>query len=327
MPRISVVTPSLNQARFLAECMDSVLDQEYPALEYIVIDGGSDDGSLDIIEARKERLAHWVSEPDGGQSQAINKGFAAATGELVTWLNADDFLYPDALKAMGEAYAANPQAAFYWGDGNRVTEAGRLRLPHYPADYSVVFRREVLISGLNYLLQPATFIHGGHLRAIGGLREELHYGMDTDLWIRLSEQREPMRVEACIAANREYSDTKTSAGGFARAEELRQLAEEYSGDPQTPGATWYALQTLWEHAQTHPEGYPLRYEREIHRAWCATAALMRRRWGCLHGVFPVAERARLEGPGALWQRVVADIKARIYSIGRRAGWIGTQGAR
>jgi hypothetical protein len=284
LPRISVVTPSLNQGEFLETCIQSVLEQDYPHLEYIIIDGGSTDGSVDIIGKHADHLSHWVSEPDEGQSHGINKGLRRATGELVTWLNADDFLYPGALNAMGEAWAENPGGAFYWGNGNRVDRQGKTRFSHYPAA-EVIFDRSALIEGLNYILQPATFFSRKALETAGYLDESLHYGMDTDLWIRLSGVAEPVRVSACIAANREYDDTKSLSGSFKRAEELRCLAERHSGTPMTPGALWYYLQTLHDHMLRNPESCGKGTLQVVASHWHAVEMQMARE-GRVNGIFP-----------------------------------------
>src|SRR5438105_4503434 len=125
VPRISVVTPSYNQGRFLEQCIKSVLDQGYPNLEYIIIDGGSTDESVAVIRKYQDRLASWVSERDAGQTDAINKGFRRATGEVVAWMNADDFYLPGAFARIAQAYQQSPQASFYFGNGLRVNEAGQ----------------------------------------------------------------------------------------------------------------------------------------------------------------------------------------------------------
>jgi len=284
LPRISVVTPSLNQSEFLETCIRSVLDQAYPELEFILIDGGSTDGSMAVIEKHADHFAYWVSEPDDGQSHAINKGLRRATGELVTWLNADDFLYPGALQSMAEAWAANPDAAFYWGNGNRVDREGQIRFSHYP-DADVIFDRSVLIEGLNYILQPAAFINRKVLETAGHLDETLHYGMDTDLWIRLSGVADPVRVSPCIAANREYGDTKSLSGSFERAEELRRLAERHSGNPMTPGALWYYLQTLHDHMLRSPGSCSKSTLQVVASHWHAVEMQMARERR-INGIFP-----------------------------------------
>ncbi|NVO00781.1 MAG: glycosyltransferase, partial [Geobacteraceae bacterium] len=124
-PKITIVTPSYNQGRFLEKTILSVLDQGYPNLEYIVIDGGSTDESVEIIKKYADRLTYWVSEPDRGQSHAINKGFERATGEIFGWLNSDDWYHPGALQAVAEAFAANPDVGAVVGAGEMVDEEGK----------------------------------------------------------------------------------------------------------------------------------------------------------------------------------------------------------
>lgn len=311
VPLISVVTPSLNQAPYLETCLRSVIEQGYPRLEYLVIDGGSTDGSVEIIRRHADRLAYWVSEPDRGQADAINKGFRRARGTLVTWLNADDFLYPGALAVMARHHAANPDASFYFAAGDRVDVHGRKRFSHYPAA-PIVFDRDALITGLNYILQPACFINRQHLMAAGYLDESLHYGLDTDLWIRLAARAAPVPVTACVAASREYAATKTATGAFERAEELRRIAARHSGDPMTPGALWYYLQTLHAHVTQHPERYPLRTALHVARLWIDTEALLTRS-GRARGIFPLADPAQLDTPTARWQRTLHRAKLVIHT--------------
>ena len=216
-PRITVVTPTYNDGELLKECIVSVLEQGYPNLEYIVVDGGSTDGSLDILKRYDDRLAYWTSEPDRGQADALNKGFRRATGELVCWLNSDDFFYPGALAAAAEAYRGDPDAPFYFGNGYRVDHSGRKLAEFFP-DGHVHFRREAIVFGLNCVLQPSTFIRRTALEQLDLLDADLHYGFDTDLWIRLSALGRPHPIRKHLAASREYGKTKTSTGSFARAE-------------------------------------------------------------------------------------------------------------
>lgn len=243
LPIITIVTPSLNQGAFIEQCLQSVLSQEYPLLELIVIDGGSTDGTVEVLRRLESRLHCWVSEPDKGQSDAINKGFRRAHGEVVAWLNSDDFLLPGALQAVAKAYAENPEAPFYYGDGLRVGLDGQGGKRFFPNGV-VPFNREALARGLNYILQPATFISHKHLRAIGELDASLKYAMDTDLWLRLSARGTPVPVDACLAASREYAATKTASGAFARVEEIRRVAERHARETLSPGTLLYFLDTL-----------------------------------------------------------------------------------
>lgn len=271
-PRISVITPSYNQGQFLGECLDSVFRQDYPDLEVLVIDGGSTDESVGIIKACEARLAYWGSEPDAGQGAAINKGLRLATGELVAWLNADDFYLPGALVSVARAYRQNPHASFYFGDGLRVDKNGDPVGGFFPGGH-VDFDLRALVYGLNCLLQPATFINRALLSEVGPLDPALRYGLDTDLWIRLATHAPPSPVAALLAASREYPETKTATGSFERVEELRQIAERYGGVAMTPGALCYLLDTLLRLARERRDIFPESYEQSIQTFWGATAKL------------------------------------------------------
>jgi hypothetical protein len=292
-PRISLVTPSYNQGRFLEDCIKSVLRQGYSNLEYIIIDGKSTDSSVSVISRYAARLTHWVSEPDGGQADAINKGLRLATGELVTWLNADDFYLPGALRQAAAAYRANPEASFYFGNGWRADEAGRL-CSKFCRNGRLRFDRGALIHGLNYILQPATFINRKHLVRANYLNPGLEYGLDSDLWIRLSAISAPEPVPACLAASREYGRTKTATGSFRRAEELRQIAQQHGGIPLTPGALCYYLDVVHQVVEQNPGAYPATFLAQLQFFWTAACQLM-----AAHGAgpdgFPVAGSAARPG--------------------------------
>lgn len=287
-PRISVITPSYNQGQFLGECLDSVFRQGYPDLEVLVIDGGSTDGSVGIIKANEARLAYWCSEPDAGQGAAINKGLRLATGELVAWLNADDFYLPGALAHVARAYRQNPRASFYFGDGLRVDKSGDSVGAFFPSG-NVSFDLRALVYGLNCLLQPATFINRAKLSEVGPLNPALRYGLDTDLWIRLAAHAPPSPVAAPLAVSREYPETKTATGSFARVEELRQIAERHGGVAMTPGALCYFLDTLLRLALERRDIFPESYEQSIRTFWGATATLLAD-YGAGPDGFPLSDR-------------------------------------
>ncbi len=272
-PKISIVTPSLNQGRFLEQCLQSVLAQDYPNLELILIDGGSTDQTGEIIQKYKQHLTYFVSEPDKGQSDAINKGFRVANGELVAWLNADDYYLDNCLINVAEAYQTHPDASFIFGDGVRVDEHG-LQKSTFWQGQQPVFDRTALVYGLNYILQPASFINLSHLKEINFLNPDLHFGMDTDLWIRLSEIGEPLAIPAVLAASREYGETKTSSGSFARIEELRRITEMHSDLALTPGVLCYYLDTLHHLVEARPDIFPDSYRRDLLDFWEKSAALL-----------------------------------------------------
>jgi glycosyltransferase involved in cell wall biosynthesis len=272
-PKISIVTPSLNQGRFLEQCLQSVLAQDYPNLELILIDGGSTDQTSEIIKKYQQYFTYWVSEPDKGQSDAINKGFRMASGELAAWLNADDYYLDNCLKNVAIAFQQHPDASFIFGDGVRVDEHGQQKSAFWQGQQPV-FDRTALVYGLNYILQPASFINMRHLKEINFLDPALHYGMDTDLWIRLSEIAEPFAISAVLAASREYSETKTSSGSFARIEELRRITEKYSNLPVTPGVLCYFLDTLHHLVEARPDIFPESYRRDLLEFWEKSGALL-----------------------------------------------------
>lgn len=304
LPKISVVTPSLNQGRFLEECITSVIKQDYPDFEYIIIDGGSTDNSLDIIAEYRQYLAYSVSEPDNGQSSAISKGFKKATGELVTWLNSDDYYLPGAFRKVAEAYGRNPEASFYFGNGLRVDSKG-LKKSRFFETETVNFNRDALLYCLNYILQPSTFINASCLKKINFLDEDLHYGMDTDLWLRLSKEKMPAFVPETLAASREYGDTKTSTGSFQRIEELRQIAERHTDQPMTPGILLYFLDTLRRFIVQEESPFPQRFNLEVDLFSRQVSHLMRDfDINCIG--FPYGEKHQKEQ--IMWSKSLKEIK-------------------
>jgi len=197
LPLVSIVTPSYNQGRFIRETIESVLGQDYPNIEYWVIDGGSSDDTLAILhEFEHDSRLHWVSEPDCGQSDAINKGLALCHGELFGWLNSDDRLLPGAVRRVVEAWLAGGAAILY-GRARLIDQHGH-DLGYCPAQSSRMSLKQIL--NMRYFLaQPATFAPIDAVRQVGGLDSALHYAMDLDLWIKLAE-RLPIRHVPCDLA-------------------------------------------------------------------------------------------------------------------------------
>lgn len=286
LPKISIVTPSYNQARFLETCIQSVLSQGYPSLEYIILDGGSSDGSLDIIRKYASDITFWRSRPDEGQSDAINEGFERSTGDLVAWLNADDFYLPDAFLMTGRAFSSRPEASFYFGNGWRVDETGNVKAPFFKKN-QIYFNRNGMIYGLNYILQPSSFINRRSLFQVGLLDTGLRYGMDTDLWIRLSNLASPEPISSFLSASREYDDTKTARGSFERVEELRQIASKYSGAPMTPGVLCYFLDTLYQSVGEREDIFDGNFQKSLKMFWAETARLLSK-FGCSSEGFPIS---------------------------------------
>ena len=182
LPKISIVTPSFNQAPFVEKTICSVLDQGYPNLEFIIIDGGSTDGSQEIIRRYEERLAYWVSEPDLGQTDAINKGFDRAQGEIIAWLNSDDTYQPGALEEVAQFMRENPEIGMVYGSAMYIDEDDR-PIARYPArntDYRGLRR------GVNTISQQAMFFRSALWRMVRPLDPSFYYAMDYDLWVRIA---------------------------------------------------------------------------------------------------------------------------------------------
>jgi len=182
IPLVSIVTPSYNQAHFLETTIRSVLDQDYPNIEYIIIDGSSTDGSREIIERYSSRLAWWVSERDEGQTDAINKGFASARGEILAWLNSDDTYQPHAIAEAVAFLQTHPELGMVYGDANLIDEAGQVigKFPARQTDYRRLKR------GYVHIPQQASFFRASLWRQVGPLDPTFYFAMDYDLWVRLA---------------------------------------------------------------------------------------------------------------------------------------------
>ena len=181
-PLVSIITPSFNQGRYLEETMLSVLQQDYPNIEYIVIDGGSTDNSIEVIHRYESRLGYWISERDKGQTEALNKGFAHAHGEILAWLNSDDVYYPGAVSEAVKFLLENPDIGMVYGDLDFINEDGRI-IGRFKAAQTHLKK---LRRGYVHIPQPAAFFKATHWKKIGPLDPGYFFAMDYDLWVRLA---------------------------------------------------------------------------------------------------------------------------------------------
>jgi glycosyltransferase involved in cell wall biosynthesis len=224
-PRISVVTPSYNQGQFLEKALRSVLLQGYPNLEYFVIDGGSVDDSQEIIRRYQPWLTGWVSEPDSGQSEAINKGLSWASGEILHWLNADDYLLPGALQTAAGQFRQHPEAAAWVGRCRRVDPQGNT--------LSLVTPRQLTRAGIadwsrqGFFYQPACFFSAAAWQEVGPLDESLQIAMDLDLWMRLSDWGEFIPLQQVLAEAVVHPEAKTQRRRLAMQAETIHIQVKY----------------------------------------------------------------------------------------------------
>lgn len=212
LPLVSIITPSLNQGRFIRKTIESVLSQDYPRLEYLVMDGGSTDETLDILRSYGDRIT-WRSGPDGGQAAAVNSGVRLAKGEILGWLNSDDSYQPGAVKAAVDHLTAHPETAVVYGDAYYIDEHDAVIGTYPTEDFDLNRLAEACL-----ICQPTAFIRRSAIEAVGLLNSTLHYCMDYDLWIRLGRRFRIERINCSLANSRRYLDTKS----FARREPMFQ---------------------------------------------------------------------------------------------------------
>ena len=240
--KVSIVTPSFNQAAFLPETLASLQAQDYPELEQIVVDGGSTDGTVEILRAT--RNIQWLSEPDRGQVHALNKGFAMATGEVLAWLNSDDTLYPDTVSAAVRALEESG-ADLVYGDLEMVDEQGRL----FKICYGIPFDLPALLYGLDYIGQQTVFFRRDLLARAGELREDYQNAFDYELWVRCARHGRLHYDPRIRARIRVHAAAKSVAHRDVTLRENDRLRREYWADGGWPSffqnRPWFLIPNLW----------------------------------------------------------------------------------
>lgn len=227
-PLVSIVTPSFNQAAFLEQAICSVLDQSYPHIEYIIVDGGSTDGSREIIEKYANRLAWWVSERDAGQADGINKGLRHARGEIVAWLNSDDYYLPGAVEQAVEAFRLYPQAGLVFSDVESVDADGnRFNIMRF-GNWGLVE-----LMAFHIISQPGVFMRRSVLEQAGYLDVSYHYLLDHHLWLRMALLAPIRHIGGvCWAAARFHPLAKNVAQAARFGSEALRLAAWMESNPQ-----------------------------------------------------------------------------------------------
>ena len=233
------MTPSLNQGRFIEDTIRSVVSQDYPRVEYLVVDGGSTDDTLAVL-GRFDGALRWISEPDRGQGAAINKGFRLTSGDIVAWVNSDDVYEPHAISAAVEYLRQHPDTALVYGDATHVDAFGKEIGPCAyvgPADV------DRLIHESDYIVQPAAFFRRSAFEAVGGLDESLHWGMDYDLWLKIARRFPIAYLPRKLARYRLTGENKTALGRFDRFEEIERIGRRHGagGLPATFSVDYFWL--------------------------------------------------------------------------------------
>lgn len=227
--KMSIITPSYNQGEFLAATIDSVLAQNVPDLEYWVLDGGSTDESVVLLQRYGDRL-QWVSEKDGGQTHAVNKGLKRAKGEIIGWLNSDDIYYPDACRQVLAYFDAHPEVMAVYGRADHIDRGGDW-LEEYPTEEWNYAR----LHELCYICQPAAFFRRTAVEQCGFLNERLQYCMDYEYWLRLGKQMPFHYLPEKLAGSRLYAENKTLG---AKSAVHREILEMLYGKTGKISSTW-----------------------------------------------------------------------------------------
>jgi glycosyltransferase involved in cell wall biosynthesis len=230
LPLVSIVTPSYNQAPFLEKTIRSVLEQDYPNLEYLIADGGSNDGSVDIIKKYSSRISWWVSEKDSGQAEAINKGLRRSKGQIVAWVNSDDFYEPGAVREAVMALTNSPEVGFVFGKVKVVDPAGRIINYLSYGDWGICDLMSFHIIG-----QPAVFIHRSVLDKVGLLDTSYHFLLDHQLWLRLAQVSGMKYIPRPWAVAHYHQDCKNLAQAGEFGKEALRIVDWMKDTPEFDG--------------------------------------------------------------------------------------------
>ena len=225
MTLVSIITPSYNQAAYLEQTILSVLNQDFSRIEYILVDGASTDGSVEIIKKYAGKFSYWVSEKDRGQADAINKGFARATGDIVAWLNSDDYYLQGTVSAAVKVFEENPDAVLVYGNMLAVDEHGKT--------FNTLSYKQLTLEDLlcfQIIGQPAVFMRRSALNKTSGLNPDFHFLLDHLLWIHIAKQGKILHVDQTWSAARYHAEAKNRAKAAEFGREAFRILDEVAQD-------------------------------------------------------------------------------------------------
>ena len=245
LPCITVITPSYNQAPFIERTIRSVLDQGYPNLEYIIMDGGSTDGTVEILRKYESQLK-WSSEKDKGQADAINKGIQMATGDIIAYLNSDDVYEPGALMRVGGFFREHAEAMWVTGRCRIIDEQDREMRSAITAYKNFLLRHfsYSLLLVTNPVSQPATFWRRQVMDELGFFDKNEHFVMDYDYWLRIGKRYPVAILDDCLASFRVYTTSKTSSSYLRSFREELEVAKRYSGSSMLNALHWLSYLSI-----------------------------------------------------------------------------------
>ena len=221
--KATVVTPSYNQGKYIKRTIDSVLSQNVDDLEYIIMDGGSTDETIDILKSYGDKII-WRSERDKGQTDAVNKGIREAHGEIIGWLNSDDIYYPDAIKKVMKVFENHPEINVVYGNANHIKEDDSFIEEYYTEDFDYERLKDIC-----FICQPSLFFRKNLVDKYGYLDDKLQYCMDYDYWLRLGKGETFYRLNELLAGSRLYDDNKTLGARRKVHEEMLTMQEKNLG--------------------------------------------------------------------------------------------------
>ena len=239
----SVITPSFHQGEFIERTIQSVLSQQNVTFDYVVCDGGSSDGTIEILQRYDDRL-RWISEPDKGQADAINKGIAMTQGDIIAWINSDDLYYPQAFEQVQAFFEAHDDVDVVYGQAQWIDEADHIIEPFPTEKWS--YRR---LQQTCFLCQPAVFFRRRLINQLGGLKPSLHYCLDYELWLRYGQKTRFHHLPIPLAASRLHEENKTLGQAVSMHQEVLEMLQEKFGRVPESWVLGYALTKVEQETQ------------------------------------------------------------------------------